>query len=253
MGYLGYKPADKPLTSADITDSIITSAKITDGTIANADINSSAAIALSKLSTTGTASASNYLRGDGAWSTISSDFVRIATTTISSSVATVDFTSVFTSTYDRYIITIDNITADANAYISMRVIYSTNTVDSTTSYTQVGNNAVVNTSGTTSEGGVSNYNTYGELYVNYNSGIASGTGTEGKGLSATINLSTPANTTNGKAMTMQCGFFNSSNQYNSQKSFWYYRSTNAITGLRFYTGAGNFTSGTISIYGLKKS
>ena len=38
MGYLGYKPADKPLTSADITDSIITSAKITDGTIANADI-----------------------------------------------------------------------------------------------------------------------------------------------------------------------------------------------------------------------
>ena len=71
MGYLGYKPADKPLTSADITDSIITSAKITDGTIANADINSSAAIALSKLSTTGTASASNYLRGDGAWSSIS--------------------------------------------------------------------------------------------------------------------------------------------------------------------------------------
>jgi len=68
MGYLGYKPADKPLTSADITDSIITSAKIVDGTIANADINSSAAIALSKLSTTGTASSSNFLRGDGAWS-----------------------------------------------------------------------------------------------------------------------------------------------------------------------------------------
>ena len=68
MGYLGYKPADKPLTSADITDSIITSAKIVDGTIANADINSSAAIALSKLSTTGTASSANFLRGDGAWS-----------------------------------------------------------------------------------------------------------------------------------------------------------------------------------------
>ena len=39
MGYLGYKPADKPLTSADITD----------GIIVNADINSSAAIAYSKL------------------------------------------------------------------------------------------------------------------------------------------------------------------------------------------------------------
>ena len=50
MGYLGYKPADKPLTSADITDSIITSAKIVDGTIVNADINASAAIVGSKLS-----------------------------------------------------------------------------------------------------------------------------------------------------------------------------------------------------------
>jgi hypothetical protein len=50
MGYLGYKPADKPLTSADITDGIITSAKIVDGTIVNADINASAAIVSTKLS-----------------------------------------------------------------------------------------------------------------------------------------------------------------------------------------------------------
>jgi hypothetical protein len=60
MGYLGYKPADKPLTSADITDSIITSAKITDGTIALAD-----------LSATGTKDATTYLRGDNTFSTIS--------------------------------------------------------------------------------------------------------------------------------------------------------------------------------------
>jgi hypothetical protein len=49
MGYLGYKPADKPLTAADITDSIITSAKIVDGTIVNADINESAGITSAKL------------------------------------------------------------------------------------------------------------------------------------------------------------------------------------------------------------
>jgi hypothetical protein len=55
MGYLGYKPADKPLTAADITDSIITSAKIVDGTIVNADINASSAIAISKIAATGTA------------------------------------------------------------------------------------------------------------------------------------------------------------------------------------------------------
>ena len=50
MAYIGTKPADKPLTSADITDGIITSAKIVDGTIVNADINASAAITSGKLS-----------------------------------------------------------------------------------------------------------------------------------------------------------------------------------------------------------
>ncbi len=66
MGYLGYKPADKPLTAADITDGIITSAKITDATIVNGDIANST-IALAKLSATGTPSAATFLRGDNAW------------------------------------------------------------------------------------------------------------------------------------------------------------------------------------------
>jgi hypothetical protein len=50
MPFIGNKPAQVPLTSADIADSIITSAKIVDGTIVNADINASAAIAGTKLS-----------------------------------------------------------------------------------------------------------------------------------------------------------------------------------------------------------
>ena len=67
MGYLGYKPADKPLTAADITDSIITSAKIVDGTIVNGDINASAAIVSTKLS--GAANTPAFLaRNDGSTS-----------------------------------------------------------------------------------------------------------------------------------------------------------------------------------------
>jgi len=76
MAYIGTKPADKPLTSADITDGIITttkiadsnitSAKITDATIVNGDI-ANATIALAKLSATGTPSASTFLRGDNSW------------------------------------------------------------------------------------------------------------------------------------------------------------------------------------------
>jgi hypothetical protein len=48
MPYIGYEPANKPLTSADITDGII---------------------AIADLSATGTASSSTYLRGDNSWST----------------------------------------------------------------------------------------------------------------------------------------------------------------------------------------
>jgi hypothetical protein len=41
MPFIGNKPAQVPLTSADIADSIITSAKIVDGTITNSDVASS--------------------------------------------------------------------------------------------------------------------------------------------------------------------------------------------------------------------
>ena len=59
-------------TPSDNTD---TSAKIVDGTIVNGDISSSAAIALSKLSTSGTPNNTNFLRGDGAWTTVVTDLV----------------------------------------------------------------------------------------------------------------------------------------------------------------------------------
>ena len=75
MAYIGYKPADKPLTSADITDGIITTAKIADGnitstkildgTILNADINASAAIVGTKLSGVNDAKAWISFNGTG--------------------------------------------------------------------------------------------------------------------------------------------------------------------------------------------
>ena len=63
MPFIGNKPSAVPLTAADIADGIITSAKITDATIVNGDI-ANATIALTKLSATGTADATTFLRGD---------------------------------------------------------------------------------------------------------------------------------------------------------------------------------------------
>ena len=60
MSYLGTKPANSPLTSELIPD----------GIIGTSDIANSA-VTVSKISASGTADSTTYLRGDGSWQTIS--------------------------------------------------------------------------------------------------------------------------------------------------------------------------------------
>ena len=90
MAFIGNQPTAVPLTSDQLTDGLITTAKIADGAVVNVDVNSTAAIAysklnlatsivngdianatiaLAKLSATGTPSATTFLRGDNSWAT----------------------------------------------------------------------------------------------------------------------------------------------------------------------------------------
>lgn len=97
----------------------VTADTIADGVITNAKIDASAAIALSKLSTTGTPSSSNYLRGDGAWSTVPT-FDHTASTsdpTVSSNPSSTGHYWVNKSSGECYVCT-DN-TAGSNLWVNV--------------------------------------------------------------------------------------------------------------------------------------
>lgn len=68
MAYIGYEPAKVPLTSADITDNIIVNADInSSAAIAKSKLNLTGTIAIADLSATGTPSSTTFLRGDNTW------------------------------------------------------------------------------------------------------------------------------------------------------------------------------------------
>ena len=90
MGYLGYKPADKPLTSADITDGIVS---------------------IADLSATGTPSSATFLRGDNTWNTPQAGFSGATENAVSSSPLTLTNTS---TQYHKV-----QISSLANSYVTL--------------------------------------------------------------------------------------------------------------------------------------
>ena len=246
MPYIGYEPAAKPLTSADITDSVITSAKIVDGTIANADINSSAAIALSKLSTTGTASSSNYLRGDGAWNTPPAGAFVFLAETSASNVTSVDLNGYFTSDYDNYVVYLDGIYASASSQTMMQFATTGSYTVQTSSY-------------------------YGQCHYAYGDG-SSFSSNESQFWNTTYgNISVATSTTSTQTSNCVVTIYNpmGSNVKSYSGNFsavnsnisWIgtgtcggrWNSTTAITGLRFLQSSGNIYVRKIRLYGIKNS
>jgi len=80
MAFIGAKPTNVPLTSADLEDSIITSAKIVDGTIATADISDGA---VTSVKTTGVGGANTpyfHANAGSVTSIANNSFTKIAFT-----------------------------------------------------------------------------------------------------------------------------------------------------------------------------
>ena len=246
-GYLGNIPSAVPLTSADIADGIITSAKIADGTIVNADINASSAIALSKLSTTGTADATTFLRGDGAYTAVSSDYVLLASTT-ASNVATIDLNGYFSSTYKNYKLFVEGYygTTDTNNF-RLRFATGSYTVQ-TSSYGDTSGWAGVDTgtnenSGTTSGGHAGGSGS--AIFIGHNSSNSSyRNNTE-------ITIFEPLQTSYYHSVTALTQYWNGSGTLRTANTSGVWLNTTAVTGLRLMFEGGNLYAGSIKLYGIK--
>ena len=228
MSYIGYKPADKPLTSADITDSIITSAKIADGTIVNADINASAAIASTKLS--GSLGSMIFLAETSA-----------------SNVASVDLNGYFTSDYDVYKVFIDGIYGSAAAQTLLR--FSTTgsyTVQTTSYYAQ--SLYAYGDGGTFLATESQNWNGNGfNITPNISTTSANTSSVEltiYNPMSSTNQVTVTGNHTTAVGNYSWIGTGTCGGRWNS---------TTAVTGIRFLMNTGNITARKIRLYGVKNS
>ena len=253
MGYLGYKPADKPLTSADITDGIIVNADIANSTI-NLTTKVTGTLPTTNggtgLSTLGTAA--QVLRvNSGAtaleYATPSSGAFVYLGETSASNVATVDLNGYFTSTYDYYQIYLDDMYTVSNAQV-IRMQFAT-----TGSYT-------VQTSGY-----------YSAAAVGLNSASGSAAGADGvwNSSSAVVawNLSSTSTQTSNAILTIFNPMGSNVKTYVSTFNGAYsniaeigngvyggrWNSTTAITGLRFFANSGNLYARKIRMYGIKNS
>ena len=197
--------------------------------------------------------ATQYLDGTGAYSTPAGtgagSLIYIATAAASASAA-IDFTSGITSTYDEYLVTLTNIVpATDNAALWFRVSEDGGSTfkAGATDYSWARNGE--------SEGSVDQAaGSAGDVKILLGSPNISSTAGNG-GLCGELRFFAPAGTTQHKLVTYQIGFPKTSaaDFYIFTGAGRFILDTNAINAVRFLMSTGNITSGTFTLYGVKKT
>jgi hypothetical protein len=261
MPFIGKTPTRVPLTSADIQDSTINSAKITDDAIVNADVNSSAAIAYSKLnltgnialadlSATGTKDATTFLRGDNSFAEAGGGSLTFlgSTTVTTTDVSAISFDGLFTSAYTHYkfIYSIRGATNNTDTIVRIRQSNS----DVTASNYWYAGMGMYRASGSTTA------NTAGANGAGYIL-ISSTDNTDNVAYPTTgeLILFNPLSTTVNKTITTTNLGYNSATTPSAIR-IWTFGAqlvdTTAASGLSFLYDGGNIV-GTVSLYGIKNS
>ena len=179
----------------------------------------------------------------------SSDFVKLASTTVSSAVGGITLDGYFTSDYDTYIYQFYDFDFDGTNSVGVR-FRSANAQLSASNYRIArGNDFYIDNGGSISSGAAGNW---GLDFLKFNMDDT-GTGTGNAVSQGELILHKPLDTSNYK---MANGYFNyyrmdAATVQRTQFNGLYDATTAALSGVTFMTTTGNFTRGTIKLYGIK--
>jgi len=187
------------------------------------------------------------------WTNLSSDFVKLAETTVSSGVSSVGFDGYFSSTYDRYEIVCSNFHVDSVPDMAFRV-YIANSEHTSNQY--VNTNAYQYTDTTPTHQIATQNSTsidYGVPYSLWQSNGDNLGSQSTNGCYVHYTIYNPLNTTDWKMMEYLVGYGQHSGGVAMQKVFGHgvLKNTSALTGMLIIPSAGNITSGTFKLYGYK--
>ena len=190
-------------------------------------------------------------QGSGAnpqWGTISSDYVKLSSTNITSSVASVDIDGFFNDTiYGGYVVYGNGISLDTgNAWVGLRVRQSNTLM--TSNYSYVSNYSYWYSGGTGNSVGVNrsaniirmwDWSRYTNAIANFHFHFSRPTST---GVTKNFHGQIYSNGEN------TATYWSSPNTFGGE----YEGNTNALSGITLSPSAGNMTAGSIVMYGLKK-
>jgi hypothetical protein len=217
---------------------------IQDNSISNAKMQDDA-IGIAELSATGTPSATTFLAGNNAWTAVSSDFVKINSSTASG--ASVDFTSSHfdNSTYSSYVFKFSNIKPGTDGqHLCCRT-----SADGGSNYDSSGYDRVVEERSSAGNEQQNGGDAQSEVRLTSDNNWGSAAN---ESLSGTLNLYNPgASEYTHMNFTMAYQDDQAGTYWNSLHGSGQRTSAAAVTGIQFFPSSGTLSAGTITMYGIK--
>jgi len=243
------------------TNNVVTFQYFKSGTVNTATVASSVAangvnntamaddaVGIAELSATGTASSSTFLRGDNAWSAVTSPALSFVSTQVASSSASISFTGI-DNTSDMWMVVLQGVNAATdNTVMSIR----TSNDSSSHSYDSGGSDYNWSMTGLYSGDDYSKYDTAdAQIAMGADPNLI---GNDADiGLSGTVYIHKPADTALDTGITYNCYQQNGSNNFQNIIGGGHRVANEAVTAIQFLFLSGNIDSGRFSLYKLAHS